>query len=145
MPGSAYLDEEKWNSILAKRGVDITDLRDKPYNAIFHLVTAADGAEAFYTLENNATRSESPEQARELDNKTQKAWLGHPHMYVFDNSSDFEGKLQRLIDRIAKIVGLPTNLTRRAAKFLLNARPDLKSFPSGVDFHVFDASFGSRM
>ena len=41
---------------MAKRGVDVTELRDKPYNAIFHMVTAADGAEAFYTLENNATR-----------------------------------------------------------------------------------------
>ena len=56
MDGSAYLEEEKWNAIMAKRGVDITDLRDKPYNAIFHMVTAAEGAEGFYTLENNAAR-----------------------------------------------------------------------------------------
>mmetsp|Transcript_114220 Transcript_114220/g.170866 ORF Transcript_114220/g.170866 Transcript_114220/m.170866 type:complete len:412 (+) Transcript_114220:82-1317(+) len=138
MDGSAYLDEEKWNSIMVKRGVDTTDLRDKPYNAIFHLVTAADGAEAFYTLENNATRSESPELAKELDKKTQKAWLGHPHHFIFDNSTNFEGKLQRLIDRISKIVGLPTNLTRRAAKYLLKGRPDLKCFPIEVDFHVFE-------
>ena len=36
--------------MLAKRGVTEADLRDTRYNACFHLVTAADGAEAFYTL-----------------------------------------------------------------------------------------------
>jgi predicted ATPase len=92
MDGAAYMSEDDWNQLLEKRGVEATDLRDKRYNAVFHMVTAADGAEPFYTLENNATRSESAEQARDLDKKTQKAWVGHPHMYVFDNSTDFEGK-----------------------------------------------------
>ena len=48
--GKAYLSDEKWNNMLAKRGVTEADLRDTRYNACFHLVTAADGAEAFYTL-----------------------------------------------------------------------------------------------
>jgi hypothetical protein len=136
--GAAYLSEEKWNSILETRGVDVTDLRDKRYNAVFHMVTAADGAEAYYTLEGNATRSETPEHARELDKKTQKAWLGHAHMYVFDNSTDFEGKLQRLVDRISKLVGLPTNLSRRSAKFLLEGQPNPYLFPMDVTYHVFE-------
>jgi hypothetical protein len=136
--GAAYLSEEKWNSILETRGVDVTDLRDKRYNAVFHMVTAADGAEAYYTLENNATRSETPQQARDLDKKTQKAWLGHAHMYVFDNSTDFEGKLQRLVDRISKLVGLPTNLSRRSAKFLLEGQPNPYLFPMDVTYHVFE-------
>jgi hypothetical protein len=57
---------------------------------------------------------------------------------LYGPNTNFEGKLQRLIERISKIVGLPTNLTRRAAKYLLKGRPDLKSFPNGVDFHVFE-------
>ena len=138
MDGSAYLSEEKWNSILESRGIDVTDLRDNRYNAVFHLVTAADGADAYYTLENNQVRTETPEQAIEVDKKTQKAWLGHPHMFVFDNSTDFEGKLQRLINRISQIVGLPTNLARRSAKFLLKNRPDLDSFPSDVAYRLFE-------
>jgi AAA domain len=80
--GKAYLTDDKWNRILKERGVTEVDLRDNRYNAIFHLVTAADGAEAYYTLENNTTRSETPEQARELDRKGREAWLGHAHMYV---------------------------------------------------------------
>ena len=125
-------------SILDRRGVDVTDLRDKRYNAVFHMVTAADGARSYYTLENNTTRSESPEQAIELDKKTLKAWSGHAHMYVFDNSTDFEGKLQRLVDRISKQVGLPTNLSRRSAKFLLKGRPNVYLFPRDVEYHAFE-------
>ena len=50
------------------------------YNAVFHMVTAADGASKFYTLENNQARTETPEQALDLDRRTQKCWLGHAHM-----------------------------------------------------------------
>lgn len=50
------------------------------YNAVFHMVTAADGASAFYSLENNQARTETPEQAIDLDKRTQKCWLGHAHM-----------------------------------------------------------------
>jgi len=51
--------------------------------AIFHLVTAADGAEKFYSLENNGIRIESIEQARAIDKRTCLAWIGHPKLYVF--------------------------------------------------------------
>jgi len=46
---------------------------------VLHLVTAADGAEKFYTLENNQARSETPEVARIVDRKTQMVWNGHPY------------------------------------------------------------------
>lgn len=102
------------------------------------MVTAADGAEAFYTLENNAARSEDTATAIALDQKTRKAWSGHAHHYVFDNSTDFEGKLQRVVDRISKLVGLPSNLSRQSAKFLLQKVPDPRSFPKDVDYHSFE-------
>jgi hypothetical protein len=35
---------------------------DRRYDGVFHLVTAAIGAEKFYTLANNTARSETPEQ-----------------------------------------------------------------------------------
>jgi hypothetical protein len=111
------------------------------------LVTAADGAEAFYTLANNEVRTEPPEQAREVDRKTQRAWVGHPHLYVIDNThtETFEAKMNRLINRISKIVGLPSNLKRRSAKFLLEPTPAHGSqdnltarFPPEIDYQVFD-------
>ena len=58
-------------------------------------------------------------------------------MYVLDNSTDFEGKLQRLVEFVANLVGLPTNLSRTTAKFLLRTKPNFDSFPSDMDYHIF--------
>lgn len=65
--------------------MDNVQLRDKRYNAVIHLVTAADGAETFYSTETNTTRLETLEEARELDVKLQRAWVGHPKLMIFDN------------------------------------------------------------
>jgi hypothetical protein len=137
--GAAYMSREQWTLVLNNSGLQVTDARDARYNAVFHMVTAAEGAEAFYTLDNNDVRSETPEAAREMDERTQRAWVGHPKMYVLDNSTDFEGKLQRLVEFVAKLVGLPTNLSRRTAKFLLRDRPNPgPKFPLDVDYHLFE-------
>lgn len=138
MDGSVYLPPEHFQKIMEDHRTDVVQLRDNRYSAIFHLVTAADGAEEFYTLENNKSRTETAEEAREVDRRTQNAWVGSPHLYVLDNSTDFEGKMSRLVDIIAKIVGLPSNLRRRSAKFLLRSPPDLSRFPANIDYKVFD-------
>eukprot|EP00577_Skeletonema_sp_RCC1716_P020628 CAMPEP_0113380764 /NCGR_PEP_ID=MMETSP0013_2-20120614/4935_1 /TAXON_ID=2843 ORGANISM="Skeletonema costatum, Strain 1716" /NCGR_SAMPLE_ID=MMETSP0013_2 /ASSEMBLY_ACC=CAM_ASM_000158 /LENGTH=299 /DNA_ID=CAMNT_0000263131 /DNA_START=6 /DNA_END=901 /DNA_ORIENTATION=+ /assembly_acc=CAM_ASM_000158 len=71
MDGSAYMKDEDWNKLMQKREIDcVSELREGRYNAVFHLVTAAEGAEEYYTLENNAVRTESPELARSLDSMT---------------------------------------------------------------------------
>lgn len=46
--------------------MDERSLRDGRYDGIFHLVTAASGAEEHYSLENNEARSESVEMARDV-------------------------------------------------------------------------------
>lgn len=112
MDGAVYITEAEFNNLLTERHTDRVSMRDSRYDAVFHLVTAADGAEKFYTLANNKVRTEPIAVAMEVDRKTQKAWMGHPHLYVIDNSTDFEGKMSRLIDVISKIVGLPSNLIR---------------------------------
>eukprot|EP00548_Thalassiothrix_antarctica_P017802 CAMPEP_0194198266 /NCGR_PEP_ID=MMETSP0154-20130528/77668_1 /TAXON_ID=1049557 /ORGANISM="Thalassiothrix antarctica, Strain L6-D1" /LENGTH=337 /DNA_ID=CAMNT_0038923037 /DNA_START=158 /DNA_END=1171 /DNA_ORIENTATION=+ len=137
MDGSAYLDPECFTRILEERSfMDYSSAREGRYDAVFHMVTAADGAREYYTLENNNARSESPEEAVAQDQKTQAAWGGHPRLYIFDNSTDFEGKMQRLIETVAKLVGLPTNLSRSTTKFLLRESPDLSKFT--VDYHIFE-------
>lgn len=45
------------------KGMDEASLRDGRYDGILHLVTAADGAEEHYSLDNNEARSESVEMA----------------------------------------------------------------------------------
>jgi hypothetical protein len=59
-------------------------------------VTAANGAEKYYTTTNNAARTEGIEQAKELDEKVKHAWIAHATTYVADNSTDFAGKMQRV-------------------------------------------------
>lgn len=141
MDGMAYLPSKDWQALLERRNIaSVVDIREQRYNAVFHLVTAAQGAERYYTLENNQARTETPEEARKQDECTRGAWLGHPKLYVFDNNNvDFEAKLQNLIDAAAKLVGLPTNLQRnRKNKFLLKRRPDLSNFPVDVQYQEFD-------
>jgi hypothetical protein len=58
----------------------VISARDQRYTAVLHLVTAANGAEPFYTLENNETRLESAEEARRLDDRVLRAWVGHPRL-----------------------------------------------------------------
>ena len=70
---SAYMTPEMWDTITASVGVDTASLRSR-YDAVLHLVSAADGAEQFYTTSNNAQRLEKADEAglkiaRELDKK----------------------------------------------------------------------------
>ncbi|MBQ3044906.1 MAG: ATP-binding protein [Clostridia bacterium] len=61
----AYMTARDFEAAAEALGADEVDLRDG-YDAVFHLVTAAKGAEEFYTLSNNEARTETLEQAREL-------------------------------------------------------------------------------
>ncbi len=106
--GKAYLSSEaEYESILKELELNPIEVRDS-YDAVFHLKTVADGKEEYYTCENNEARGEkTPEEAREADRKTLKAWIGHPHFRVIDNSTDFEGKMSRLMSEIYSFLGLP--------------------------------------
>lgn len=137
MDGSVYVSKEDFQQLLDDRDTTKVQLRDHRYDAIFHLVTAANGALHAYTLANNATRTETAEQACQVDLKTQGAWLGHPHLYVLDNATDFDGKLSRLVDVVSKLVGLPSHLKRRSAKFLLKNPPDFSKF-GDISYQLFE-------
>ena len=52
------------------------------YDLVIHLVTAADGASAFYTTRNNSARSENISQALALDAKTRECWSVHSNVQV---------------------------------------------------------------
>jgi CYTH domain-containing protein len=122
MDVSAYLSAEAWTALLDEHDWTVVGLRDRRYEAVIHLVTAADGAEAFYTTENNAVRTESPAQARMLDQRLRTAWVGHPHLRVIDNSTDFAHKVQRVTAAVCRVVGVPEP-REIERKFLLRSSP----------------------
>lgn len=108
---SAYISPEMWNDITEKAGTDTNALRNR-YDAVLHLVSAADGAEQYYTTATNAARYEQMNEeglriARELDKKVIKAWTGHPHLRVINNNDDFNAKLNRVLKEIAHVIGVP--------------------------------------
>ena len=108
MDGKAYSSPEEWMELLAAQGLDELELRDSRYNAVLHLTTAANGAESFYESGPETPRMEGAQAARELDDRIQHAWLGHPNHTVFHNGEGgFEGKLRALIAQVSRLVGLP--------------------------------------
>jgi len=111
---SAYMSAEMWDEITAAVGTTSVELRQR-YDAVLHLVSAADGAEQFYTTANNAQRYEQMNEeglriARELDKKVIKAWTGHPHLRVINNHEDFDKKLNRVLKEISHVLGIPQRI-----------------------------------
>lgn len=104
---SAYMKPEMWQDITQAVGTDTQRLRDDRYDAVLHLVSAADGAERYYTTANNRERTEGLELARQLDKKIINAWTGHPHLRVINNDDDFDRKINRVVKEISNVLGLP--------------------------------------
>lgn len=105
------MDEEGWS---------LVTLRDRRYDRVIFLSSAANGAEPFYTLENNAARHEGIELARNLDKKTLEAWTGHPHLTICPNvhGETFDQKIDRALRAVHKTVGLQMK-NNRYEKYLI--------------------------
>ena len=122
MDVAAYAGEDYFNFLLKKHGLNRVRARDS-YDGVIHLRTVAIGAEKFYTTDNNKARRETLDEAAIADEKILSAWLGHPHLKVIDNSTDFEGKLKRTFQVVCRILGIPVPIEIER-KYLLKARPD---------------------
>ena len=106
LDNKTYMTEAEFASAIQHIGANEVELRDN-YAAVFHLVTAAKGAEEFYTTANKTARTETVEQAAALDDKLIAVWTGHPHLRIIDNADGFEDKMKHLISEIATFLGEP--------------------------------------
>ncbi|KAL7294000.1 hypothetical protein TKK_0012573 [Trichogramma kaykai] len=141
MDASAFISKEKWELMMASNGWNSVELRDTRYNHIIHMVSAANGAEQFYSTEDHACRTEGLGLARELDYKAASAWVGHPYFDVIDNSQDFESKICRMIECVCQKLGIDTGdrlqASSRKVKFLVKGPlPPDEEFPPFQDFDV---------
>ena len=132
LDNKAYMNASEYAAALASIHSNEVQLRDS-YDAVFHLVTAAKGAEAFYTTANNEARKESVAEAAALDDRLIAAWTGHPHLRVIDNSTDFESKMRRLLTEISAFLGEPEPLEIER-KFLIEY-PDIAWLESAPNCH----------
>lgn len=110
MDGKAYCDVGTWGFVLDGLGKIESQLRDRRYDAVIHLVTAAHGAEKYYTLQQAeqgevSARTETVDEAQAQDDKTCQVWVGHEHLFIIDNSTNFRQKIDRAVDRVFKTVG----------------------------------------
>ena len=135
MDNKSYVDDEDFKKILQYFNMNEVEARDR-YDAVFHLVTAADGAEEYYTLANNAARTETPAEARILDKKGISNWTGHQHFRIIDNSTNFDAKMDRLIHEVFSFLGEPTPLEIER-KFLIR-KPDLAEMSKFVSVTTVD-------
>ena len=124
---SAYVAPEVWQALTEEMGTNTVTLRDARYEAILHMVTAAAGAEQFYTNENNKFRSEDVEMARELDRKVLSAWTGHPHLRVISNHMDFDDKLRQVLNEISTVLGVP-NPIEQERKYIVKVIDDIPDY-----------------
>ena len=144
MDNRAYMNDEEFSRVLEEIGKTESELLNS-YDAVFHLETAAKGAQRFYTTENNKARTETPEQAIEVDNKLIEAWTGHPHLRIIDNSTDFYEKLKRLIAEMRLFLGEPAPYKIKR-KFLIEY-PDtqiLESLPNCRKVEIFQTYLQSK-
>lgn len=129
LDGKAFCTDRIWKKLLKELGTNDVLLRDARYKAVIHMVTAADGAEEFYTLETNAARKETPSQARASDKKLQKAWLSHPHHRIVGNNGDFSHKISQVGKLILEALGLPEPIESER-KFILPLSAEAKLLKS---------------
>lgn len=103
LDNKAYMLEREFTDAINDLGFNEQSLCGN-YDAVFHLVTAANGAEEFYTTENNTVRTETIEQAAELDQKLISVWQNHPYYRIIESSLTFEEKMKNLIFEISKFL-----------------------------------------
>lgn len=130
---SAYLPTEMWEKITGLCNVTTQQLRDR-YDAVLHLVSAADGAEQYYNTTSNEMRTEGIEKARLLDRKVIQAWTGHPHLRVINNHDNFDTKINRVLKEISAVLGLPQPITEER-KYIV--RVTSNDIPNVIESDIF--------
>ena len=127
----AYCSPEVKETVLSREGWDIDFLNHNRYDRVIHLVTAANGASAFYGLENNMARSEGIEEGIALDRKIQEVWFTHPQYSIIDNTEKgFQDKIERVFSELGDVIQTP--VSKFVRKFLLKDFFDSSQIPENI-------------
>ena len=95
----AYMSNRDFEYMLKERNLNEVELRDS-YDAVFHLVTSANGAEEYFLID-DPLRDGLIEEAKRIDDQIINAWTGHKYFRVIDNRSTFQNKMKQLIKEIS--------------------------------------------
>lgn len=124
---AAYVPAKAYEAAIAAFGLDRVEVHAL-YTAVLHLRSAAvpdaGYAGTAYTVENNAARRETPQEAADLDHATLAGWAEHPHLHVIGSGEAFDVKLDRVLAAALSVLGDPDPVEVER-KFALEAAPDL--------------------
>lgn len=117
LDGAAYVPEAEFDRLLTEAGTDRGTVLDS-YDAVIHLVTAADGASNEYSTDGHAARHENARRAVALDAGVRDAWSGHrSHHIVGNGPGGFPAKLTQLVNVVCAV--LDDTPIEHERKFLL--------------------------
>ena len=124
MTGFAYCDPVIFSSILlGTDGVSSVEEVLSSYEGVLHMRVAP---REYYTCANNSARTESYPEACDLDDKTLRAWRGHPNLMIIGNDYEggFAGKINAALQAVSRLLRVPQPLVLEK-KFLLSNPNDL--------------------
>lgn len=122
LDGSAYVSRSEWQALMDDLNMSVVMMRDNRYDGVLHMVTAADGAQEFYGLSNEA-RYESASEATTKDKRIREAYMGHKNWHMIDNSYEsFEKKVNAAKQKVQNMLGI-RGATSFYKKFLLTKEP----------------------
>ena len=98
-----FVSKEDWNKILSNAHLT-NEMLENSYDAVFHLVSTALGAEYAYGMISNEHRIHTLEEAREQELLAQKIWTPSKKLHIYDNTTDFSTKVNNCLHGIATFI-----------------------------------------
>lgn len=95
----AYMSESEFDEMLCRLGLSDNKILAR-YSVVFYLPSAAVDAPSFYNNLNNVIRRETRNEAALLDKKNHQAWINHDNFIKVDRYTDFDIKINRLIELV---------------------------------------------
>lgn len=133
--GKAYMQKASdFDRLIRNHGFkNYGELLARYDDLIFPVSVAVDKPEA-YTTENNTARKEDVAEARLMNQKQYDIWIGHSKIRTVDNSTDFEGKKDRMFTEVCSTKCLPEPLNFEK-KFLLKSF-SAKDIPKNFTYRI---------
>ena len=100
LDSKAYLGQELFTKLLDKNGLKEEDLGHQ-YDLVIHMVTVASDIKNKYNTTTNTARFEQdPEEAIDIDMRTQDAWKNHSNLKMIEATEIIDEKVEKVKDLI---------------------------------------------
>ncbi len=107
MDARVYLNDDDFKNFKNELGLTDIDLRDR-YDAVFHLDSTSNHDSVEYLME--GIRIEAENEARDINERSLRAWCGNPHYRFIPVQDSFEEKFALLFKEVKSFLGIPKPL-----------------------------------